>query len=202
MPTVFGDIQSGNCYKIALLFSNLDIAHDWQEILVTRGETRTESFLAMNPAAQIPVVRLDDGTVLTQSNAILHHFARGTDLVPEQPLLSTRLLEWQFFEQYSHEPTIAVRRFIRKFLSMPADRQEEYERLEQRGYAALQVMEHHLSQFPFLVGDRYSIADISLYAYTHVAGEGGFDLTEFNGIQSWLGRVEAQHGYVTMSDYS
>lgn len=156
----------------------------------------------MNPAAQIPVVRLDDGTVLTQSNAILHHFARGTELVPKQPLLATRVLEWQFFEQYSHEPTIAVRRFIRKFLSMPADRLEQYESLEQRGYAALQVMEQHLSRSPYLAGDDYSIADISLYAYTHVAGEGGFDLAGFTGVRKWLTRVESQRGFVTMSDYS
>ena len=202
MPTVFGDIQSGNCYKIALLFSNLDIPHDWHEILVTKGETRTESFLAMNPAAQIPVVRLDDGTVLTQSNAILHHFARGTGLCPEQPLLSTRLLEWQFFEQYSHEPTIAVRRFIRKFLSMPADRLAEYEKLEDRGYAALQIMEQHLSRAAYLVGDDYSIADISLYAYTHVASEGGFDLASFTAIKRWLTRVESQPGYIAMSEYT
>ena len=201
MPTVFGDIQSGNCYKIALLFANLEIAHDWQEILVTRGETRTRAFLAMNPAAQIPVVRLDDGTVLTQSNAILHHFARGTGLVPTQPLLFTRLLEWQFFEQYNHEPTIAVRRFIKKFLSMPSDRQAEYEKLEDRGYAALQVMEQHLSRSSYLVGDSYSIADISLYAYTHVANEGGFDLSGFTGIEKWLTRVESQPGYLAMSDY-
>ncbi len=202
MPTVFGDIQSGNCYKIALLFSNLDLAHDWQEVLVTKGETRTAEFMAMNPAAQIPVVRLDDGTVLTQSNAILHHFARGTALAPQQPLSSTRVLEWQFFEQYSHEPTIAVRRFIQKFLSMPADRLEQYESLEQRGYAALQVMEQHLSHSPYLVGDDYSIADISLYAYTHVADEGGFDLARFTGIRQWLARVECQRGYVSITDYS
>jgi len=201
MPTVFGDIQSGNCYKLALLFSNLDISHNWQEVLVTRGDTRSKEFLAMNPAAQIPVVRLDDGAVITQSNAILHHFARGTELLPQQPLLSTRVLEWQFFEQYSHEPAIAVRRFIKKFLSMPADRLDEYKKLEERGYAALQVMEHHLSAFPYLVGDQYSIADVSLYAYTHVAGEGGFDLTDFSAIRNWLARVESQRGYIAMSDY-
>jgi len=202
MLTVFGDIQSGNCYKIALLFSRLGIDHDWQETLVTRGDTRTAYFLELNPVGQIPLVRLDDGTLLTQSNAILHHFSRGTELLPEQPLLLTRILEWQFFEQYSHEPTIAVRRYIQKFLSMPVDRVAEYNKLEQRGYAALQVMEKHLSRFPYLVGDNYSIADITLYAYTHVADEGGFDLTGFSGINNWLQRVEQQPGHVTMSGYS
>lgn len=201
MPTVFGDIQSGNCYKIALLFSNLGIAHDWREILVTKGETRTESFLKMNPAGQIPVVRLEDGTLLTQSNAILHHFARGSELLPDQPLLQTRVLEWQFFEQYNHEPTIAVRRYIQKFLSLPEDRKEDYEKLESRGYSALQVMESHLVEHPYLAGDSYTIADISLYAYTHVADEGGFDLSSYSGIRKWLSRVEQQHGYISMSDY-
>ena len=202
MPTVFGDIQSGNCYKVALLFSNLGIAHDWQETLVTRGDTSTEFFLELNPAGQIPVVRLDDGAILTQSNAILHHFARGTELVPELPLLQTRLLEWRFFEQYNHEPTIAVRRYIQKFLSMPANREDEYRKLESRGYEALHVLENHLSHYPYLVGENYSIADISLYAYTHVAGEGGFSLVEFGGILDWLERVEQQPGHVTMSGYS
>jgi glutathione S-transferase len=201
MPTVYGDIQSGNCYKIALLFSNLNVAHQWREVLVTHGETRTDEFLKLNPAAQIPVVQLDDGTVLTQSNAILQHFARNSALLPEEPLLQTRVLEWQFFEQYNHEPTIAVRRFIQKFQSMPAERRDEYDRLGPRGYAALDVMEKHLQQSDFLVGDAYSIADISLYAYTHVADEGGFDLSQYGGITNWLSRVEQQHGFVSMAGY-
>lgn len=201
MPTVYGDIQSGNCYKIALLFANLDVAHEWREVLVTRGETRTDAFLKLNPAGQIPVVQLDDGTVLTQSNAILQHFARNSTLLPDDPLLQTRVLQWQFFEQYNHEPTIAVRRFIQKFQSMPAERRNEYDRLGPRGYAALDVMETQLQESDFLVGNVYSIADISLYAYTHVAHEGGFDLSQYSGIKNWLSRVEQQHGFVSMADY-
>ncbi len=199
MTIVYGDMQSGNCYKIALLFAQLDIAHEWREILVTQGETRTEQFLSMNPAGQIPAVILDDGTVLTQSNAVLHYFAAGTDLVPTEKLLHTRVLEWQFFEQYNHEPTIAVRRFIKKFLNLPADRLVEYNAKEEGSYRALGVMEKRLSEHDFLVGESYSIADISLYAYTHVADEAGIDLDRFPGIVRWLGTVKNQVGYIGMT---
>ncbi|OED42263.1 glutathione S-transferase [Chromatiales bacterium (ex Bugula neritina AB1)] len=199
MPLVYGDMASGNCYKIALLFSRLGIEHEWQGTLVVHGETRTEEFRALNPAGQIPVVVLEDGTVLTQSNAILYYFARNTDLVPADPLLMTRMLEWQFFEQYSHEPTIAVRRFIQKFLQMPADRRAEYAQLEEGGYRALGVLERCLAENDFLVGSAYSLADISLYAYTHVADEGGFDLSSFPAINGWLDRVQGEPGYIGMN---
>ena len=116
MITVYGDIKSGNCYKIALLFSQLNIEHRWQEVLVVNGETRTEEFLSLNPAGQIPVVVLDNEEVLTQSNAILNYFAQGTSLLPADALELARVQEWQFYEQYNHEPTIAVRRYIKKFL--------------------------------------------------------------------------------------
>lgn len=198
MPIVYGDILSGNCYKIALLFSQLNIQHDWRETLVTRGDTKTADFQALNPAGQIPLVVLDDGQVLTQSNAILHYFASGSALVPTDKLQHTRMLEWQFFEQYSHEPTIAVRRYIQKFLNLPADRQAEYDAKEEGSYRALRVMEKRLSEHRFLVGDDYSLADISLYAYTHVADEGGIDLAEFPGIKRWLNLVQQQPGYLTM----
>ena len=198
MPVVYGDILSGNCYKIALLFSQLGIAHEWREVLVTRGETRTEEFLAMNPAAQIPVVVLDDATVLTQSNAILHYFANGTDLVPTDRLSQARVLEWQFFEQYSHEPTIAVRRYIKKFIGMPEDRREEFNLKEAGSYRALDVMERRLADHDFLVADRYSLADISLYAYTHVAHEADLELDGYPGIRRWLETVKSQPGYISM----
>jgi glutathione S-transferase len=198
MPVVYGDMLSGNCYKIALLFSQLNIDHEWKEILVTRGESKTQSFLAMNPAGQIPVVVLDDDTVLTQSNAILHYFAEQSPLLPVERLDRTRLLEWQFFEQYSHEPTIAVRRFIKKYQGLPAERQSEFDALEAGSYRALQVMEKRLAGHDFLVGNRYSLADISLYAYTHVAHEADLDLTPYPGIERWLGTVAGQPGYIAM----
>ncbi len=199
MPTVYGDIQSGNCYKIALLFSQLEIEHDWREILVVNGETRTEDFLALNPAGQIPVVVLDNDEVLTQSNAILNLFASDTHLMPTDPLDRFRVQEWQFYEQYNHEPTIAVRRFIKKFLGLPPERRSEYDSKEAPGYRALEVMEKRLANHEFLVGNSYSVADISLYAYTHVADEGGFDLSRFPGIGYWLQRVRQQPGYLSMS---
>lgn len=198
MPIIYGDILSGNCYKIALLFSQLNIQHEWRETLVTRGDTKTVEFQALNPAGQIPLVILDDDQVLTQSNAILHYFAHGSSLVPTDKLLHSRMLEWQFFEQYSHEPTIAVRRYIQKFLGLPTDRQAEYDAKEEGSYRALRVMEKRLSEHRFLVGDDYSLADISLYAYTHVADEAGIDLADFPGINRWLGRVQQLPDHVTM----
>lgn len=198
MTTVYGDIKSGNCYKIALLFSQLDIAHQWQEILVVNGETRSTEFLTLNPAGQIPVVLLDSGEVLTQSNAIMNYFSEGTALMPQQALSRFRVQEWQFYEQYNHEPTIAVRRYIKMFLGLPAERQAEFDSKEEGGYRALEVMEQRLAKHNFLVGDSYSVADISLYAYTHVADEGGFELGRFPGICDWLERVRQQPGYISM----
>ena len=199
MPLVYGDILSGNCYKIALLFSHLGIVHEWQETLVTRGDTRTPEFLALNPAGQIPVVVMDNGELLTQSNAILFHYASGTSLLPVEKLQVVRVLEWQFFEQYSHEPTIAVRRYIQKFLGLPAERRVEYDAKEEGSYRALRVMEKRLADNQYLVGENYSIADISLYAYTHVAHEADIDLGEFPGINRWLKNVQNQPGYIGMS---
>lgn len=198
MPVVYGDILSGNCYKIALLFSQLGIVHEWRSVDLTLGETRTDAFLKLNAAGQIPVVILDDETVLTQSNAILHYFAEGTPLLPSDKLDKARVLEWQFFEQYSHEPNIAVRRFIRKYLNMPAERQAEFDAKETGSYRALQVMENRLTDNDFLVGEHYSIADISLYAYTHVADEADLDLESYPGIRRWLRTVSAQSGYIGM----
>ena len=200
MITVYGDIKSGNCYKIALLFSQLNIEHRWEEILVVNGETRTEEFLSLNPAGQIPVVVLDNEEVLTQSNAILNYFAQGTSLLPADALELARVQEWQFYEQYNHEPTIAVRRYIKKFLGLPAERQAEFDSKEEGGYKALAVMESHLAKHQYLVGNSYSVADISLYAYTHVAEEGDFDISRFPGICAWLARVRNQPGHISMSE--
>jgi len=199
MPIVYGDMQSGNCYKIALLFAELAIEHEWREILVTEGATKTDEFQSLNPAGQIPVVVLDDGAVLTQSNAILHYFAAGSALVPSDQLLFARVLEWQFFEQYSHEPTIAVRRFIQHYLGLPDDRKAQYDNLESGGYRALDVMEKRLGEHEYLVGTDYTLADISLYAYTHVAYEGGFDLGNYKGIGRWLERIASRPAHIGMS---
>ena len=167
---------------------------------MVNGETRTEEFLSLNPAGQIPVVVLDNEEVLTQSNAILNYFAQGTSLLPADALELARVQEWQFYEQYNHEPTIAVRRYIKKFLGLPAERQAEFDSKEEGGYKALAVMESHLAKHQYLVGNSYSVADISLYAYTHVAEEGDFDISRFPGIFAWLARVRDQPGHISISE--
>ena len=198
---VYGDIASGNCYKVKLTLEQLGIAHEWAHVNVVQGETRTEDFLRLNPNGKIPVLVLDSGEVLAESNAILNYLADGTPLLPAGRLERARVLEWQFFEQYSHEPYIAVARFINRYLGMPEARRTEYEAKQAGGRKALGVMERQLALTPFLTGDRYTIADISLYAYTHVAHEGGFDLADFPAVGAWLARVRSQPGHVTMEQF-
>ena len=198
---VYGDIASGNCYKVKLTLEQLGIAHEWAHVNVVQGETRTEDFLRLNPNGKIPVLVLDSGEVLAESNAILNYLADGTPLLPAGRLERARVLEWQFFEQYSHEPYIAVARFINRYLGMPEARRTEYEAKQAGGRKALGVMERQLALTPFLTGDRYTIADISLYAYTHVAHEGGFDLADFPAVGAWLARVRSQPVHVTMEQF-
>ncbi len=198
MYKVYGDYLSGNCYKIKLMLHLLGLPYEWVAIDILRGDTATPEFLAKNPNGKIPVLELEDGTCLWESNAILNFLADGTRFLPTEPRLRTQVLQWQFFEQYSHEPYIAVARFIQFYLNMPEDRLKEYADCQARGKKALKVMERQLQLTPYLVGDQYSIADIALYAYTHVADQGGFDLSAYPGIQAWLKRVAAQPGHVTM----
>ena len=197
---VYGDLHSGNCYKVRLLLNMLGIEHEWEHVDVVKKETQTEAFLALNPNGKIPAVVLDDGETLTESNAILGYFADGTSMMPTDRLEKARVYEWLFFEQYSHEPYIAVARFIQRYLGMPADRKDEYDSLKQGGYKALEIMESAVSRSPWLAGERMTIADISLYAYTHVASEGGFDLAGFHGLNNWLARVQLQPGYIAMGE--
>ena len=200
MYKVYGDYNSGNCYKIKLMLNLLGAEYEWVPVDILKGETETEAFLAKNPNGKIPVLELEDGTCLWESNAILNFLAEGTPYLLTEPRLRTQMLQWQFFEQYSHEPTLAVARFIQFYLGLPEERMEEYHSLHRRGNKALKVMEQQLLRTPFLVGDNFSIADIALYAYTHVADQGGFDLTQFPAIQAWLARVKQQPGYVGMLD--
>lgn len=195
---VYGDTQSGNCYKVKLLLSLLGIARDWQHIDILNGETRTEAFLQKNPQGQIPLVELDDGRYLAESNAILGYFAEGTPYLPTDRYQKARVYQWLFFEQYSHEPYVAVARFIVKYLGMPVERQAEHAAILPKGYAALRLMDQQLQQTAYLAGDQLSIADIALYAYSHVAHEGGFALADFAGLQGWFARIQAQPGYVGM----
>jgi glutathione S-transferase len=195
---IYGDLYSGNCFKLKLACSLLDIEHEWIPVDIMRGETREDHFLALNPVGQIPICVTDDGQTLTESNAILYYLAQGSELWPAERLPQTRVLEWQFFEQYSHEPTIAVARFIKVYLGLPDDRQREYEAKLKGGYRALDLMERHLQDYSFLVGQSCTIADISLFAYTHVAEEGGFDLSAYPAIRSWIASIQQLPGYVAM----
>ncbi|MEM8777459.1 MAG: glutathione S-transferase family protein [Cyanobacteria bacterium P01_G01_bin.49] len=199
MYRVYGDIQSGNCYKIKLLMSYLEIAHEWIEIDILQGETRTEEFLSKNFNGKIPLLELPSGECLSESNAILNYLAHGTNYLPNEPWTRAKVLQWQFFEQYSHEPYIAVARFIAKYLGLPEERRAEFEGKKEGGYKALAVMERQLSETKFFVDDRLTIADISLYAYTHVAHQGGFDISGYKAIQAWLSRVSSHPRHVSMS---
>lgn len=196
---VYGDLQSGNCLKVKLLLSLLNIKHTWLHIDILKGETRSASFLALNPNGKIPLVVFDDGRVLSESNAILGYFAEHTDFLPKDRFLKAKVYEWLFFEQYSHEPYIAVARFIQKYQNMPNDRLNEYYALHEKGYKALDVMEKQLEKTAFLTSQSPTIADIALYAYTHVANEGGFNLTAYPKIQRWLQRIKQLPGYVGMN---
>ncbi len=197
---IYGDARSGNCYKLKLICALRGIEHEWIPVDVVQGDTRRSEFLALNPVGQIPVCVTADGDVLTESNAILYYLAQGSPYWPTEKLAQTRVLEWQFFEQYTHEPSIAVARFIKYYLGMPAERAAEYETRLKAGYRALDVMERHLDKQAFFVDDACTIADLSLYAYTHVAPEGGFDLGGYSAIGAWLERISNLPGYVGMVD--
>lgn len=196
---IYGDIKSGNCYKIALTAAVLNIEHEWVPIDILKNETSTSEFLQKNPNGKVPLLELDDGRCLSESNAIVNYLARDSALIPDEDFARAKTLEWQFFEQYSHEPYIAVARFIAKYQGMPEERKAEYEAKQTGGHKALGIMEVQLKQTPFLVGEHFSVADISLYGYTHVADEGGFDLSTYPAIQAWLARVQAQPNYIAMT---
>lgn len=199
MYKVYGDSGSGNCYKIQMLMGFLGLDYDWQHIDVLAGDTQTPEFLAMNSNAKIPVLQLSQWEYLYESNAILNFLAEGSSFLPESGLARARVLQWQFFEQYSHEPFIAVARYINKYLGLPEHKTDEYLSKQEGGHKALAVMEAQLSETPYLVGVSATIADISLYAYTHVSYEGGFELARYPKIQNWLTKMEKLPGYVSMA---
>ena len=197
---LFDHLDSGNGYKVRLLLAQLGLAYGWTELDIDPGATRKPEFLKRNPNGRVPTLELDDGTNLAESNAILWYLAEGSELVAADRLGRAQTLQWMFFEQYSHEPYVATPRFIIKHL--PADharRAELPERLT-KGRAALAVMETHLATRRFFVAERYGIADIALYAYTHVAHEGGHDLAPYPSVRAWLARVAAQPRYVGIYD--
>jgi len=195
---VYGMSSSGNCYKVRLLLEQLAEPYAWVEIDTRSGVTRSSGYLARNPNGRVPLLELAPDQYLAESDAILFYLAEGTDFWPRDRRQRAEVLQWMFFEQYSHEPYIAVARFICAFLPSQDARRGELPRLQQRGNDALAVMEQHLRQRTFLVAERYSIADIALYAYTHVAGEGGFELARYPAISAWIARIEAQPRFVCM----
>jgi glutathione S-transferase len=194
----YGDSISGNCYKLQLACSELDIDYHWHELDILAGAARTEEFLKLNPNGKVPLMKMPDGRCLPESNAILCYLADGSSLRGSDRFARATVLQWMFFEQYSHEPYIATSRFIVKYLGSPADRQADLEAKKPGGYKALGVMEQQLATTDFIANNEFSIADIALYAYTHVAHEGGFDLAKYPAVREWLVRIEARPRHVAM----
>ncbi|MEQ9505199.1 MAG: glutathione S-transferase family protein [Hyphomonas sp.] len=193
MIRIFGDSISGNCLKVKWVAERLGLAHEWVEIDILKGETRGDAFLALNPFGQVPVIQFDDGRTLSQSNAIILHLAEGSDLIPADAFERAKMLEWMFWEQYSHEPTIAVRRFQKHYLKK-SDEAIDAD-LMAKGRRALGRMEMALISNDFIAGGAaLSLADISLVAYTRMAHEGGFDLGEFPAVHAWVARCELELG--------
>ena len=200
---VYGDMLSGNCYKIAMLLEFMGVPYDWEAVDVLSGYTQSPEFKQLNANAKIPVLEITDAETggkefLSESNAILNYLAESCEFLPASGLPRARVLQWQFFEQYSHEPYIAVARFIKRFLGLPADRQAQYEGVQVGGHKALAVMDEQLSRTFYLCGETLTIADISLYAYTHVASDGGFDLAGYPNILAWIAKIEALPNYLPM----
>ncbi len=198
MITLYDYLSSGNGYKVRLLLSHLGLAYRRVELDIDANETHTPEFLAVNPNGKIPAVVLDDGRALFESGAILNYFAAGTPYLPDESFARAHVLQWMFFEQYSHEPAIAVSRYILQHTADDSPRRAELPGLQVKGAHVLGVMERHLSARDFFAGG-YSIAYIALFGYTHVADEGGFDLSGYPAITAWLDRVRAQPGHIPIT---
>jgi glutathione S-transferase len=197
---IYGDTGSGNCLKVKWVCDRLGIAYSWMAIDIFKGESRTPQFLKLNSAGQVPVVELEDGRTLAQSNAIIRYLARGSDLIPSDAFAAAKMDEWLFWEQYSHEPAIAVCRSQMVYLGRSAAELDPG--LVRRGYAALERMEQQLAGTPFLAGDALTLADIALLAYTRVAHEGNFDLSAYVALRRWIGRTENALQLSPVSDHA
>ena len=200
MYKLYDFLPSGNGYKVRLLLTQLGIPFELVELNILQGETRTEDFSRKNPNGKIPVLEIYPDKFIAESNAILYYLSQDTPYFSGDRYEQAQIMQWLCFEQYSHEPNIATPRFWITELKQAEKYQKEIQQKRQLGYAALKVMEQHLQNHIFFVADRYTIADIALYAYTHVAPEGGFDLSSFPKIQAWLERVETQPNYITIKD--
>ena len=189
---IYGDTKSGNCLKVKWVCDHLALPYDWVGVDTLKGETRTTEFLRLNGAGQVPTVVFDDGRVLAQSNAIIRYLARGSDLIPKDDFAAAKMDEWLFWEQYSHEPYVAVCRFQMVYLGKAASDLDP-DKIK-RGYFALARMEHQLAVTPFLAGNAVTLADVALLAYTRVAHEGGFHLDGYASIRRWIGEAERALG--------
>jgi glutathione S-transferase len=198
MIEVFGMRMSGNCWKVSQILRLTGRDFAWIEIDGNAGATRTPEFLAVNPNGKVPIVRLDDGTVITESNAILLHYAESTPWLPPPGLARTRVIEWLFFEQYSHEPYIAVARNLLTYLRTADQVPERIAQCRERGALALSVMQRRLAAHEWLTDSGPTVADLALFAYTHVADEGGFDLAAFPGVAAWVKRLAGLPGMTTL----
>ena len=191
-------LPSGNSYKARLLLSYLGLSYDWVNLNIIKGETQTDGFKSKNPVGQIPLLELADGRRIAESNAIIYFLAEGTPYWPKNAFDQAKCLQWMFFEQYKHEPTIAVARFIHNYAM--ETRKDELPVLIKKGYLALDIMEAHLADNLWFVGGGRTIADVALYAYTHVAGEGGFDLSNYPNIRAWLDRFSDHPKHILITD--
>jgi len=200
MLRLYNFASSGNCYKVRLLLTQLGVPFEKIEVNIVKGESRTPEFLAKNPNGRVPLLETESGQFLAESNAIIFYLSEESQFLPQDRFLRAQVLQWFFFEQYSHEPFIATSRFWISCLGKAEEYKEALEQKQEPGYAALAVMEQHLQKQNFFVGEQYTIADISLFAYTHVAHEGNFDLTKFPAIQTWIKRVESQARHISISE--
>jgi glutathione S-transferase len=195
----YGDSRSGNCYKLKMLCAEMGVGYDWQELDILAGETRTPEFLALNANGRIPLLALPDGRHLAESNAILYYLADGSEFFSGNAYARAEILQWMFFEQYSHEPNVATSRFIVQYLGNPPEKKAVLAEKRAAGYKALDVMERALKDKSYFCGERFSIADIALFAYTHVANEGGFDLLPYEAIRGWIERIRSRPHYQAMT---
>jgi glutathione S-transferase len=189
---IHGDRNSGNCLKVKFVCDKLALPYTWIEIDTMKGGSRTPEFLRLNPWGQVPIVEFDDGRTLAQSNAIIRHLARGSDLIPADAFAAAQMDAWLFWEQNSHEPYVAVARFQMVYLGKPASELDP--NLVKRGYAALDHLERRLGEARFLLGDAFSLADVALLAYNRIAHEGNFDLVRYTSLRRWIGEAEKQLG--------
>lgn len=200
MVTLFGDLESGNVHKAQMILRRIGLPFRRVDVAQSRGEPRHREFLRLNPIGKVPVILLENGDVLSESGAILYYFAKGTELWPKDCRSQAEVLRWMFFEQYSHEPTLAVIRYLRRFVDDPQNHTDQVQQLEPKARRALAVIESQLSTHEWIASDRCTIADYALYPYSRMANESSFNLAEFPSIEKWLERVESEPGFIAIGN--